>query len=176
MAEQRYKAVEAVIGDGRTVTPVAREWNVSRQTLHEWLARYEREGLEGLSNGSHRPAHCPHQMSAAVEVQLLEMRRARPYWGARRLALERPRLAELQRIFVGREGDVSRRKRWEPMALAEPADETPLPRRSPGRRPQPNNQVARASDHIRPPPYARSVQPGHLGGRALLGTRARSRV
>ena len=88
MAEQRYKAVEAVIGDGRTVTQVAREWNVSRQTLHEWLARYEREGLEGLSNGSHRPAHCPHQMSAAVEVQLLEMRRARPYWGARRLALE----------------------------------------------------------------------------------------
>jgi hypothetical protein len=30
----------------------------------------------------------PHQMPAAVEVQLLEMRRAKPYWGARRLAVE----------------------------------------------------------------------------------------
>ena len=88
MAEQRYKAVLAVIGDGRTVTEVARDWGVSRKTLHAWLARYEAEGLEGLGNRSHRPAHCPHQMPAAVEAKVLEMRRAKPYWGARRLALE----------------------------------------------------------------------------------------
>src|SRR3989442_13922094 len=49
VAEQRYKAVMAVINEGRT---------------------------------------SPHQMAAAVEVELLEMRRAKPYWGARRLALE----------------------------------------------------------------------------------------
>ena len=30
----------------------------------------------------------PHQMAVAVEVELLEMRRAKPSWGARRLALE----------------------------------------------------------------------------------------
>jgi hypothetical protein len=35
-----------------------------------------------------RPASCPHQMPAAVEVLVLEMRRARPYWGARRIAFE----------------------------------------------------------------------------------------
>src|SRR2546425_5566019 len=88
VTEQRYKAVLAVIADGRTVTQVARNWGVSRQTLHVWLARYEADGLEGLTNLSHRPAHCPHQMPATVEAQLLEMRRAKPYWGARRLALE----------------------------------------------------------------------------------------
>src|SRR6266851_4123706 len=88
LTEQRYKAVLAVIADGRTVTQVARDWDVARQTVHVWLERYEADGLEGLSNGSHRPAHCPHQMPAAVEAQLLEMRRAKPYWGARRLALE----------------------------------------------------------------------------------------
>lgn len=88
VAEQRYNAVLAVIREGRTVTQVARDWNISRQTLHAWLARYEPNGLEGLANLSHRPTHCPHQMSAEVEVQLLEMRRAKPYWGARRLALE----------------------------------------------------------------------------------------
>ena len=88
MAEQRYKAVMAVISEGRTITQVARDWDVSRQTIQAWLARYEAGGLEGLANLSHRPAHCPHQMVAAVEVQLLEMRRAKPYWGARRLAFE----------------------------------------------------------------------------------------
>jgi transposase InsO family protein len=88
VAEQRYKAVLAVIADGRTVAEVARDWGVSRQTMHAWLARYEGGGLEGLDNRSHRPGHCPHQMPAAVEAQVLEMRRAKPYWGARRLALE----------------------------------------------------------------------------------------
>jgi len=88
VTEQRYKAVLAVISDGRTVTSVARDWDVTRQTLHEWLGRYEDEGFEGLANRSHRPASCPHQMPAEVEVQLLELRRARPYLGARRLALE----------------------------------------------------------------------------------------
>ena len=88
MTEQRYKAVLAVIAEGRTVTQVARDWDVARQTVHVWLERYEADGLEGLTNRSHRPGHCPHQMPAAVEAQLLEMRRAKPYWGARRLALE----------------------------------------------------------------------------------------
>ncbi len=88
VTEQRYKAVLAVIADGRTVTQVARDWDVARQTVHVWLERYEADGLEGLGNRSHRPGHCPHQIPAAVEAQLLEMRRAKPYWGARRLALE----------------------------------------------------------------------------------------
>jgi len=88
VAEQRYKAVQAVIGDGRTVTEVARDLGVSRQTLHVWLARYEEEGLEGLNDRSHRPVHSPHQMPAVWEAKVLETRRAKPYWGARRLAWE----------------------------------------------------------------------------------------
>jgi transposase InsO family protein len=88
VTEQRYKAVLAVIADGRTVSEVASEWGVCRQTMHRWLARYEGDGLEGLGNRSSRPAHCPHQTSPAVEVMVLEMRRSHPYWGARRIAFE----------------------------------------------------------------------------------------
>ena len=88
MAEQRYQAVLAVIGDGRTISEVAGQWGVSRQTLHAWLARYEAEGLEGLADRSHRPRSCPHQLPAEVEALALELRRSRPYWGARRLARE----------------------------------------------------------------------------------------
>ena len=88
MAEQRYQAVMAVISDGLSISQVADKVGVSRQTLHAWLARYEAEGLEGLSDRSHRPANCPHQMPAAVEAALLELRRSRPYWGPRRLVFE----------------------------------------------------------------------------------------
>ena len=88
MAEQRYQAAMAVIADGLSVSQVAEKVGVSRQTLHSWLSRYEAEGLDGLKDRSHRPVRCPHQMPAAVEAALLELRRSRPYWGPRRLVFE----------------------------------------------------------------------------------------
>src|SRR6267378_62123 len=88
VGEQRYQAGMAVLSGGRTVTEVARDWDVSRQTMHGWLARYERAGMEGMGNRSHRPTRCPHQMPALVEVRVLEMRRHKPFWGPHRLALE----------------------------------------------------------------------------------------
>jgi transposase len=80
VAEQRYRAVLAVIADGLSISQVAGKVGVSRQTLHAWLARYEAGGLEGLVDRSHRPVSCPHQTPAAVEAMLLELRRSRPYW------------------------------------------------------------------------------------------------
>jgi len=88
VAEQRYEAVRAVIADGETVTQVAARFGVSRKTVHGWLARYEAGGLAGLADRSHRPRSCPHQMPAAVEVVLVELRIAHPSWGPRRLAFE----------------------------------------------------------------------------------------
>ena len=88
VTEQRYQAVLDVIGEGRGVREVASQWGVNRRTVHRWLARYEAEGLEGLPDRSHRPERCPHQMPAEIEVLVLELRRSRRYWGARRLVLE----------------------------------------------------------------------------------------
>jgi transposase InsO family protein len=88
VAEQRYEAVRAVIADGETVSSVAARFGVARKTVHVWLAKYEAGGLEGLADGSHRPRSCPHQMPAAVEVALVELRLAHPSWGPRRLSFE----------------------------------------------------------------------------------------
>src|ERR1700721_1614946 len=88
VAEQRYQTVLAVISDGLSISRVAGKVGVSRQTVYAWLARYEAQGLEGLVDRSHRPASCPHQMPAAVEAALVELRHSRPYWGPRRLVFE----------------------------------------------------------------------------------------
>src|SRR5919112_6459990 len=88
VAEQRYRAVLAVISDGRTVTEVAAAVGVSRQTLHFWLGRYESDGLDGLADRSHRPTAHPQQMPPTVEAAVLEARRAHPSWGARRVVIE----------------------------------------------------------------------------------------
>lgn len=87
VAEQRYRAVLAVISDGRTVQEVAAAVGVSRQTMHAWLGKYEAGGLEGLVDGSHRPRGCPHQMPGVIEAAVLEARRAHPSWGPRRIAV-----------------------------------------------------------------------------------------
>ena len=55
MAEQRYQAVLAVISDGETVTDVAARFGVSRQTMHDWLAKYEAGG-SGEPGGRVAPA------------------------------------------------------------------------------------------------------------------------
>jgi transposase len=47
VAAQRYQAMLAVISDGLSISQVASNVGVSRQTLHTWLARYGAQGLEG---------------------------------------------------------------------------------------------------------------------------------
>jgi transposase InsO family protein len=87
VVEQRYQAVLAVL-DGASVSEVASRFEVHRQSVHRWLRRYERDGLAGLADRSHRPDSCPHQMQAQVEAQILEWRRRQPAWGPRRLLYE----------------------------------------------------------------------------------------
>ncbi len=67
VVEQRYRAVLAVLA-GATVTEVAAQLGVSRQTVSGWKSRYEASGLAGLADRSRRPAWCPHQASAEVEA------------------------------------------------------------------------------------------------------------
>lgn len=88
VSEQRYQAVLAVIRDGETVVSVAARFGVSRKTVHQWLLRYEVDGLEGLADRSHRPRFSPLQMPAVVEVALVDLRRKHPGWGPRRLVYE----------------------------------------------------------------------------------------
>ena len=88
VTEQRYKAVLAVIADGKSVTEVAADWRVSRQTVHAWLARYEAGGLEGLGGRLTPAGGESHQMPAVVEAAVLELRRWKPYWGPRSIISE----------------------------------------------------------------------------------------
>jgi transposase len=92
VVEQRYAAVLEVIRDGLSVAEVAERHGVSRQSVYTWLANYEAGGLAGLVDRSHKPASCPHQISAEVEAAICELRRMHPSWGQRRIAHELARV------------------------------------------------------------------------------------
>jgi transposase InsO family protein len=85
--EQRYHAVMEVVS-GAPVTEVARRYGVSRQAVHGWLGRYERDGLTGLADHSHRPRGQPRQLGADIEALICQWRGAHPRWGPRRLLFE----------------------------------------------------------------------------------------
>lgn len=87
VVEQRLDAVREVLG-GAEVVEVALRYGVHRATVHRWVARYLVGQLAGLTDRSHRPRGCPHQVSAEVEAAVAEMRRKHPRWGSRRIRLE----------------------------------------------------------------------------------------
>jgi transposase InsO family protein len=115
--EQRYHAVMEVIS-GAPVTEVARRYGVSRQAVHVWLGKYQREGLAGLADHSHRPRFQPRQLRADVEAMVCQLRGAHPRWGPRRLQYELgkahvipvPSRSTIYRVLV-RRGLVPARKR-----------------------------------------------------------------
>jgi transposase InsO family protein len=103
--EQKYRAVMAVLSDGRSVSEVASQWGVSRQSVHAWLRRYEDGGLAGLEPRSSRPGSCPHQMPGIVEARVLELRRTHPGWGPRWILYE---LGKVDPVELGAESVPSR--------------------------------------------------------------------
>jgi transposase len=108
VVEQRYEAVVEVIREGTSVVDIAARMGVSRQSVHTWLRRYRDGGLEALKDGSHRPASCPHQIDAAIEARVVELRRLHPGWGPRNLlhqltrdgVADLPSLSALYRCLV----------------------------------------------------------------------------
>jgi transposase InsO family protein len=115
--EQRYHAVMEVIS-GAPVTEVARRCGVSRQAVHLWLGKYQKEGLGGVADHSHRPHFQPRQIHADVEALISQLRSAHPRWGPRRLEYELakagvspvPSRSTVYRVLV-RRGLVPARKR-----------------------------------------------------------------
>jgi transposase InsO family protein len=87
VVEQRYHAVMEVLA-GMSVTEVAGRYGVHRNSVHEWMRRYEGGGIAALADRSHRPEHHPWQISAEIEAVICELRRAHPRWGPRRLQHE----------------------------------------------------------------------------------------
>jgi hypothetical protein len=103
--------------------------------VHLWIGKYQKQGLAGLADHSHRPHFQPHQIPADVEALICQLRSAHPRWGPQRLAYELtkagvspvPSLSTIYRMLVrhGMLEPVPRRRRrdqyrrWERSAAME---------------------------------------------------------
>ena len=91
--EQRVRFVVAATQRARPFSALCAEYEISRPTGYLWLQRYRQQGVPGIAEQSRRPHRSPRRTDAAVEQQVVLLRRRYPDWGARKL-----------RVLLAREG------------------------------------------------------------------------
>ena len=82
--DQRIRLVLEAQEGFHSISELARRYGISRPTAYKWIRRYQEEGLEGLTDRSHRPDSCPHSTDREIVTRVLQLRRHRG-WGARKL-------------------------------------------------------------------------------------------
>jgi len=79
------KFVVMASGQERSLTDLCSEFGISRPTGYGWLKRYQAQGIAGMQEWSRRPHHSPSRTAAELETRVVELRRERPDWGARKI-------------------------------------------------------------------------------------------
>ena len=85
--EQRIRFVVAASRSESSVSALCAEFGISRATGHLWLKRYRAGGVTAIAERSRRPLSSPRRTAVEVEARVLALRRERPDWGARKLAV-----------------------------------------------------------------------------------------
>jgi len=87
-AKHRLRIIEWYEARGRNAALTCRHFGISRDTFYRWWHRYQRWGLGGLENGSHRPKRVRKRTwSRELEQAVLELRRLTPGWGKDKLVV-----------------------------------------------------------------------------------------
>jgi len=68
--------------EGEKMAVLCREFDISRKTGYKLIARYQDEGLQGLTDRSRRPYRQSCQLPIAIESLILQFKREYPSWGA----------------------------------------------------------------------------------------------
>src|SRR4051812_8444960 len=68
--------VTAVVFEGRSKSAVARDYKLSRRWVITLVQRYEAEGEAAFAPRSRRPVHSPNRTPAAIEEEIVEIRKA----------------------------------------------------------------------------------------------------
>ena len=82
--DERLRFVGRLL-DGEAMTDVCREFGISRKTGYKIFDRYKEHGLEALTDRSRRPVRYANQLPAQIEGLIVNLKRGKPHWGARKI-------------------------------------------------------------------------------------------
>lgn len=81
----RVEFVELALQEGANISELCRLYGISRKTGYKWLGRFREGGLEALGDRSRQPHSSPGRTPVPVEANVLEVRKAHPTWGGRKI-------------------------------------------------------------------------------------------
>jgi len=85
----RRELIRELLEEGCSISELGRRYRLSRKTIHSWKKRYEQEGLKGLEPKSRRPHRSLREaISRQWKEEVLELKRRRRRWGAKKLVAE----------------------------------------------------------------------------------------
>jgi len=67
---------------------LCRLYEISRKTGYKWWARYQKVGLEGLRERTHRPHGCPHASAPVWTERIVALRLRHPSWKPKKLRMK----------------------------------------------------------------------------------------
>jgi len=70
---------------GERMSDLCREFGISRKTGYKFEQRYEEHGPGGLYDFSRRPRRLARQVSVGIQTLILELKREKPSWGAKKI-------------------------------------------------------------------------------------------
>jgi len=82
----RHEFVTLASHPDANVRALCRQYRISPTTGYALLARFQAQGVAGLTNRSRRPAASPTQTAPHTEAAVVALRRQHPMWGGRKLA------------------------------------------------------------------------------------------
>jgi transposase InsO family protein len=71
--------------EGEQMSQVCREFGISRKTGYKIFDRYKEHGHEALTDRSRRPVRYANQLPHQVETAIVNLKRDKPHWGARKI-------------------------------------------------------------------------------------------
>jgi transposase InsO family protein len=84
VTEERLRFVARLL-DGEGMSEVCRDFGISRKTGYKIFSRYREQGLDALADRSRRPVRYANQLSDQVERLIVDLKRDKPHWGARKI-------------------------------------------------------------------------------------------
>lgn len=82
--EERLRFVARLL-EGERMSDVCRAFGISRKTGYKLLNRYREEGPVALCDRSRRPVRYANQLPEQVERLIVDLKRDKPHWGARKI-------------------------------------------------------------------------------------------
>src|SRR5690242_5754767 len=82
--EERLRFVARLL-EGEGMSEVCRGFGVSRKTGYKIFNRYKDQGLDALCDRSRRPVRYANQLPQQIERLIVELKRDKPHWGARKI-------------------------------------------------------------------------------------------